>query len=200
MCLVVGFKLGYLVHWPYQLLSQMCLAVGFKLGYWCIDLTSLFVFACCSEGGFFNAIMSFPSNYPNSPPSVRFTSEIWHPNGEYLSSVFEFLNIVISLSLSLSWTNVLNLSKLQFTQMEIKVCISILHPPGDDPNGYERASERWSPVHTVCFDFSKCCFPCFTLYIFSPLLWIEFLLIHYIFVFSLGLDLVIINSSTLTAF
>ena len=118
MCLVVGFKLGYLVHWPYQLLSQMCLAVGFKLGYWCIDLTSLFVFACCSEGGFFNAIMSFPSNYPNSPPSVRFTSEIWHPNGEYLSSVFEFLNIVISLSLSLSWTNVLNLSKLQFTQME----------------------------------------------------------------------------------
>jgi len=34
-----------------------------------------------SEGGFFNAIMSFPSNYPNSPPSVKFTSEIWHPNG-----------------------------------------------------------------------------------------------------------------------
>ncbi|KAL6954350.1 Ubiquitin-conjugating enzyme E2 14, partial [Sarracenia purpurea var. burkii] len=29
------------------------------------------------------------------------------------------------------------------------VCISILHPPGDDPNGYELASERWSPVHTV---------------------------------------------------
>jgi hypothetical protein len=31
-----------------------------------------------------------------------------------------------------------------------KVCISILHPPGDDPNGYELATERWSPVHTVC--------------------------------------------------
>ena len=30
-----------------------------------------------------------------------------------------------------------------------KVCISILHPPGDDPNGYEMASERWLPVHTV---------------------------------------------------
>eukprot|EP00188_Purpureofilum_apyrenoidigerum_P001080 Plantae.Rhodophyta-Purpureofilum_apyrenoidigerum.ctg15537.p1 GENE.Plantae.Rhodophyta-Purpureofilum_apyrenoidigerum.ctg15537~~Plantae.Rhodophyta-Purpureofilum_apyrenoidigerum.ctg15537.p1 ORF type:complete len:173 (+),score=28.58 Plantae.Rhodophyta-Purpureofilum_apyrenoidigerum.ctg15537:301-819(+) len=29
------------------------------------------------------------------------------------------------------------------------VCISILHPPGDDPNEYEAASERWSPVHTV---------------------------------------------------
>lgn len=30
-----------------------------------------------------------------------------------------------------------------------KVCISILHEPGDDPHGYELASERWSPVHTV---------------------------------------------------
>ncbi|KAI9363562.1 ubiquitin-conjugating enzyme/RWD-like protein [Pilaira anomala] len=29
------------------------------------------------------------------------------------------------------------------------VCISILHPPGDDKYGYEHASERWSPVHTV---------------------------------------------------
>ena len=30
-----------------------------------------------------------------------------------------------------------------------RVCISILHNPGDDPNGYETAAERWSPVHTV---------------------------------------------------
>ncbi|XVF68731.1 hypothetical protein PTKIN_Ptkin11bG0025100 [Pterospermum kingtungense] len=52
------------------------------------------------EGGFFNAIMSFPPNYPNSPPTVKFTSDVWHPNG-------------------------------------------------DDPNGYELASERWMPVHTV---------------------------------------------------
>eukprot|EP00250_Pteridium_aquilinum_P002258 c12456_g1_i1 orf=287-916(-) len=67
------------------------------------------------EGGFFNAIMSFPANYPNSPPSVRFTSEMWHPN----------------------------------VYPDGRVCISILHAPGDDPNGYELASERWSPVHTV---------------------------------------------------
>ncbi|KAH7297955.1 hypothetical protein KP509_25G020800 [Ceratopteris richardii] len=67
------------------------------------------------EGGFFNAIMSFPPNYPNSPPSVRFTSEMWHPN----------------------------------VYPDGRVCISILHAPGDDPNGYELASERWSPVHTV---------------------------------------------------
>ncbi|GJU95212.1 ubiquitin-conjugating enzyme E2 7 [Tanacetum coccineum] len=67
------------------------------------------------EGGFFNAIMTFPQNYPNSPPTVRFTSEVWHPN----------------------------------VYTDGKVCISILHPPGDDPNGYELASERWTPVHTV---------------------------------------------------
>eukprot|EP01118_Nematostelium_gracile_P004905 TRINITY_DN15848_c0_g1_i1.p1 TRINITY_DN15848_c0_g1~~TRINITY_DN15848_c0_g1_i1.p1 ORF type:complete len:166 (+),score=41.34 TRINITY_DN15848_c0_g1_i1:110-607(+) len=30
-----------------------------------------------------------------------------------------------------------------------EVCISILHPPGDDPNHYETAAERWSPVQSV---------------------------------------------------
>ncbi|BGP41535.1 ubiquitin conjugating enzyme Ubc7/UbcP3 [Rhodotorula kratochvilovae] len=30
-----------------------------------------------------------------------------------------------------------------------EVCISILHAPGDDPNAYESASERWSPVQSV---------------------------------------------------
>ena len=29
------------------------------------------------------------------------------------------------------------------------VCISILHPPGDDPLRYESASERWSPIQGV---------------------------------------------------
>ncbi|KAI9128116.1 hypothetical protein K1719_001109 [Acacia pycnantha] len=67
------------------------------------------------DGGFFNAIMLFPPNYPLSPPTVRFISEMWHPN----------------------------------VYPDGRVCISILHPPGDDPNGYELASERWSPVHTV---------------------------------------------------
>ncbi|CAE6534761.1 unnamed protein product [Rhizoctonia solani] len=30
-----------------------------------------------------------------------------------------------------------------------KVCISILHPPGEDQYGFELASERWMPVHGV---------------------------------------------------
>ncbi|KAL8716034.1 MAG: hypothetical protein Q9225_006283 [Loekoesia sp. 1 TL-2023] len=29
------------------------------------------------------------------------------------------------------------------------VCISILHAPGEDPNHYEKASERWSPIQSV---------------------------------------------------
>ncbi|KAL8581192.1 ubiquitin-conjugating enzyme E2 G1 [Nucella lapillus] len=32
---------------------------------------------------------------------------------------------------------------------EGNVCISILHEPGDDKYGYEQASERWLPIHTV---------------------------------------------------
>ncbi|KAL0486158.1 ubiquitin conjugating enzyme E2 [Acrasis kona] len=30
-----------------------------------------------------------------------------------------------------------------------KVCISILHPPGDDEYGYEKSSERWLPIHSA---------------------------------------------------
>ena len=30
-----------------------------------------------------------------------------------------------------------------------EVCISILHEPGDDKFGYQTASERWLPIHTV---------------------------------------------------
>lgn len=67
------------------------------------------------EGGFFTAVLSFPSDYPNSPPTARFTSEMWHPN----------------------------------VYKDGRVCISILHSPGDDPHGYESASERWLPVHSV---------------------------------------------------
>uniref|UniRef100_A0A7S1SZ89 E2 ubiquitin-conjugating enzyme n=1 Tax=Tetraselmis chuii TaxID=63592 RepID=A0A7S1SZ89_9CHLO len=67
------------------------------------------------EGGFFNAILSFPPDYPQSPPTCRFTSDMWHPN----------------------------------VYPDGRVCISILHNPGDDPHGYETAAERWSPVHTV---------------------------------------------------
>jgi ubiquitin-conjugating enzyme E2 G1 len=59
--------------------------------------------------------MTFPRDYPMSPPSLRFLTPMWHPN------VYD----------------------------DGRVCISILHPPGEDKWGYEEANERWSPVHTV---------------------------------------------------
>ena len=32
------------------------------------------------EGGFFKAILTFPEDYPNSPPQMKFTTKMWHPN------------------------------------------------------------------------------------------------------------------------
>lgn len=65
------------------------------------------------EGGFFNAKLEFPADFPNAPPVMTFTTPIWHPN------VYE----------------------------DGKVCISILHPPGEDRfNEHESATERWRPI------------------------------------------------------
>merc|ERR1711935_1110455 len=32
------------------------------------------------EGGYFKAEMTFPTDYPYSPPQFRFMTEMWHPN------------------------------------------------------------------------------------------------------------------------
>ncbi|KAF7795188.1 hypothetical protein EIP86_006337 [Pleurotus ostreatoroseus] len=67
------------------------------------------------EGGFFKARLSFPEDFPLSPPKLRFITPMWHPN----------------------------------IYPDGNVCISILHPPGEDQYGYEDSGERWLPVHTV---------------------------------------------------
>jgi ubiquitin-conjugating enzyme E2 R len=67
------------------------------------------------EGGYFKAEMTFPHDYPYSPPSFRFLTEMWHPN------IYE----------------------------NGDVCISILHPPIDDPQSGELPSERWNPTQNV---------------------------------------------------
>jgi len=69
----------------------------------------------CFEGGVFPARLTFPPDYPLSPPKMKFTCEMFHPN------IFA----------------------------DGRVCISILHAPGDDPMGYELSAERWSPVQSV---------------------------------------------------
>ncbi|XP_013403676.1 ubiquitin-conjugating enzyme E2 R2 [Lingula anatina] len=67
------------------------------------------------EAGYFKAHMKFPSDYPYSPPSVKFLTKMWHPN------VYE----------------------------NGDVCISILHPPVDDPHSGELPCERWNPTQNV---------------------------------------------------
>ncbi|KAI3413961.1 Ubiquitin-conjugating enzyme E2 R2 [Globodera pallida] len=63
------------------------------------------------QGGYFKAHLKFPTNYPYSPPTMRFIHSVWHPN------VYE----------------------------NGDTCISILHPPVDDPH----SGERWNPTQSV---------------------------------------------------
>jgi ubiquitin-conjugating enzyme E2 G2 len=56
---------------------------------------------------------------------MKFLCDIFHPNGASPSGVADVV------------------------YKDGTVCISILHPPGDDPNHYESSSERWSPVQSV---------------------------------------------------
>ncbi|OLL21780.1 Ubiquitin-conjugating enzyme E2 [Neolecta irregularis DAH-3] len=79
------------------------------------------------EGGVFPATLKFPKDYPLSPPSMKFTCEMFHPNSMFPSG----------------------LSTDKAVYQDGTVCISILHSPGDDPNMYESSSERWSPVQSV---------------------------------------------------
>ncbi|GLI79349.1 ubiquitin-conjugating enzyme subunit [Penicillium ochrochloron] len=66
-------------------------------------------------GGYFKARMTFPQNYPYSPPEFRFLQPLWHPN----------------------------------IYKDGRLCISILHPPGEDEMSGELAAERWTPAQRV---------------------------------------------------
>ena len=59
--------------------------------------------------------MTFPTNYPYSPPTFQFSRPVFHPN----------------------------------IYADGKLCISILHAPGNDEMSGESAGERWSPAQRV---------------------------------------------------
>ncbi|XP_011857868.1 PREDICTED: ubiquitin-conjugating enzyme E2 G2 isoform X1 [Mandrillus leucophaeus] len=102
----------------------------------------------CFEFGVFPAILSFPLDYPLSPPKMRFTCEMFHPNmspmgpppGEGDAEVGNF---------QILWMWILGGQPDVQVYPDGRVCISILHAPGDDPMGYESSAERWSPVQSV---------------------------------------------------
>ena len=72
------------------------------------------------EEGLFKAVLTFPQDFPQSPPEMKFITEMWHPNSNLIPKI---------------------------VYPDGRVCISILHPPGNDPfNQQEKAEERWRPV------------------------------------------------------
>ncbi len=50
----------------------------------------------CSEGGYFKALLVFPTDYPHMPPKMSFTTEMWHPNGTVFSATFTLADMCIS--------------------------------------------------------------------------------------------------------
>lgn len=91
----------------------------------------------CFEGGVFPARLVFPPDYPLSPPKMKFTCEIFHPNSKFFSVCLISSPIIVDFDGGF----------VVFS--DGRVCISILHAPGDDPMGYESSAERWSPVQSV---------------------------------------------------
>ncbi|EGR30850.1 ubiquitin conjugating enzyme, putative [Ichthyophthirius multifiliis] len=53
-----------------------------------LENNNLFQWNICFEGphdslyeaGLFQATLTFPDNYPDMPPTMKFTTEMWHPN------------------------------------------------------------------------------------------------------------------------
>ena len=79
------------------------------------------------------AHLKFPPDYPYNPPSIRFLSKVWHPN------VYEVIHIL---------KNPFEEEKT-LTLQNGDLCVSILHPPVDDPQSGELPCERWNPTQNV---------------------------------------------------
>ena len=60
--------------------------LGFSVGL--IDENDIYKWTVCFtgpedtiyEGGFFKAILTFPEDFPQNPPEMKFITQMWHPN------------------------------------------------------------------------------------------------------------------------
>lgn len=83
------------------------------------------MFHTLSEGGLFKAHLYFPKEYPHRPPKMRFISEFWHPNGEFVirilfddfSSVPSSLHFLSTLFCSLSGVVIIFSREVSFPVM-----------------------------------------------------------------------------------
>ncbi|KIW07669.1 uncharacterized protein PV09_01609 [Verruconis gallopava] len=94
-------------------------------------------------GGFFRARLSFPQDYPHSPPKMRFETPIWHPN------IYENGEVCISIlhppeedsmgyeSASERW------SPVQTPATILLSVISMLSSPNDESPANVDAAKQW---------------------------------------------------------
>ena len=78
--------------------------------------------------------MRFPMDYPYSPPRLRFLSPLLHPN----VYAVRILHLILHSTLIAT-----------FLTQDGELCISILHPPGEDALSGELPQERWNPTQSV---------------------------------------------------
>ena len=80
---------------------------------------------------------------------MKFVSpEVFHPNGTFMAFTMPPGHVVPRCAPKAVLLTCLLLIQSAVYPTGV-VCISILHPPGDDPHQYEHASERWSPIQSV---------------------------------------------------
>lgn len=97
------------------------------------------------EGGIFPAELRFPKDYPLAPPTMRFTCDMWHPNGEGFSFSSGRGRPGLTRGFSLSeWDGVhLHLAPAGRRPESLRACIGALEPHperGEDLDfGHEHA-------------------------------------------------------------
>jgi len=96
------------------------------------------------EGGCFSAKITFPQDYPLSPPVMTFTSAMWHPNvytnGEVCCSILHSPNDPTYSSYELAseqWSPVQSVEKILLS------VISMLAEPNDQSPANVDAAKQW---------------------------------------------------------